>query len=66
MKQPTIEEQDRQFLRFIFKMLVCVCVGYAVLWFAILSKWEPGNQEAISQEYKASRHEAKTVEVVAK
>jgi hypothetical protein len=54
----TIEEQDRQFLRFLFRMGLGICIGYAILWFAILRHWEPGDQEAIYRDYRPQRHEA--------
>lgn len=38
-------EADRNFLRFLRRTLLVVVVLYAVLWFAILSRWEPGQQE---------------------
>jgi RsiW-degrading membrane proteinase PrsW (M82 family) len=61
----TLSEQERYFRRFLFRVSILVCVLYAVLWYALIVKWEPGDQEAIYQSYKAHRHEAEPISVVA-
>lgn len=55
----TIEQQDRQFRRFLWRMLLVICLLYAFLMYAIFwAEWSPGKQDEIYREYKAQKHEA--------
>lgn len=43
---------DHDFKRFMKLMLVAILCGYGLLYFAVLKKWEPGEQDRVYREEK--------------